>query len=888
MLYDGNAASMEALEPRLMLSADAFSWLAENLPATASTNADINGNFNWSGWQKKDNSSSASFNFSVEGTPTIETSAHGEQVLMEGLELWQNELQPMLPVLSKNVLLPQGTEIESVTIEFGDGRNIGKGIKLLSTPEAAREGEGGEYQVIYADSFDQDDAAVWNTQFYRGHSIGVLNLFPVLYDSFSGDLSFYNDMTVSVEVTEATGRTLTVQNSSEDVQAVAEMVENDSELLSYDYSLQPTGSNQLPWSGSFDYMIITNDALSGSFQTLLDHKAAKGLSTTMVTTEYIFSNYSGTENGDQADQIRHFIQDAYANWGVEYVLLGGDVSVIPERGLYGSSGSYTQNYIPGDIYYAALDGTWNGDGDSLWGESNDGTNGGDVDLVPDVKIGRAPVETIQETNNFVNKTITYEITPRDNVNSFLSAGEKLDSTTYGSYSIEQIADNIVPDSWTVDKLYDIDGTWSRDEMIAKLNDSPHLVDHLGHGMTNYVGKTYSSNVDSLTNDLPYFMYSQACDAGAFDRSDSVAEHHVKGEHGAFAVVMNSRYGWYYPGSYPGGNHHWDVQFWDAIFNEGITDLGGANNDSKMDNLYRVGTSGSNRWIHFELNLLGDPETSIHMENPEAPEPPEAPSLAVNSTGGREITLDWTGTAGDVIVERKSADGTYQQIATTSGTSYVDNNVDPQTEYVYRVRSSVVGSPTSNEMQVRTWLYGDTNGDGVVDPTDRSVLSSHYGQTGTWAEGDFDGSGSVNLLDFSWMSLNYGNSASYAGVDVTPAAAEEPTLAVSDDSTQSETDPTEYAPETVADAATEDTTFDEETEVEQTLVAEAAGRDLAHATGAERVEMVQAEANFRSPLAQTQNVEETLRSVAHVVESSEAAETDSVFDTDLTPIALISV
>ena len=49
------------------------------------------------------------------------------------------------------------------------------------------------------------------------------------------------------------------------------------------------------------------------------------------------------------------------------MLLGGDTDVIPAR--FGYVTFYTGDFIPTDMYYSCLDGTWNADGDSLWGEA---------------------------------------------------------------------------------------------------------------------------------------------------------------------------------------------------------------------------------------------------------------------------------------------------------------------------------------------------------------------------------------------------------------------------------------------------------------------------------------------------------------------------------------
>ena len=58
----------------------------------------------------------------------------------------------------------------------------------------------------------------------------------------------------------------------------------------------------------YDYVIITNEALETTFQTLADHKTGRGVRATIKTVEDIYSEYSGV---DDPDKIRNFIIDAY-------------------------------------------------------------------------------------------------------------------------------------------------------------------------------------------------------------------------------------------------------------------------------------------------------------------------------------------------------------------------------------------------------------------------------------------------------------------------------------------------------------------------------------------------------------------------------------------------
>ncbi len=94
---------------------------------------------------------------------------------------------------------------------------------------------------------------------------------------------------------------------------------------------------------------------------------------------------------DMPEQIRNYIRQAYTNWGISYVLLGGGTGIIPCRYAYVRAGLEPRDsYVPCDLYYGCLDGSWNSNGDRHWGEPTDGESGGDVDLLAEVYVDARP------------------------------------------------------------------------------------------------------------------------------------------------------------------------------------------------------------------------------------------------------------------------------------------------------------------------------------------------------------------------------------------------------------------------------------------------------------------------------------------------------------------
>ena len=108
-----------------------------------------------------------------------------------------------------------------------------------------------------------------------------------------------------------------------------------------------------------DYIIITDNQLwneqtitpagaaggdlVASFERLVEWKRQRGLSARVVTiTDIVGGRYGNFRTGsrDLQEVIRRFLKMAQASWGVAWVLLGGDVSLIPVRWVAGSREGY--------------------------------------------------------------------------------------------------------------------------------------------------------------------------------------------------------------------------------------------------------------------------------------------------------------------------------------------------------------------------------------------------------------------------------------------------------------------------------------------------------------------------------------------------------------------
>lgn len=531
---------------------------------------------------------------------------------------------PALPSCGAKILLPAGTAVERVTIVPGERiflgnyliEPIGPQFKLSEGPESVNPPRPNPSIYASEQSLPTSRFESIGTQSFRGFEILVLKLQPVEYIPATGALYYYTNLAVLVDLTETGQINPLYRGLTSDAREIRGKVDNPVTVESYAAELERDGR-------SSELLIITTPTLVSAFQPLADYHNANGLPTEIHTSTQV--------GGTNPDLMRTYIRNRYLLDGIDYVIIGGDDDVFPAKDLYVDygSGSGGITNMPGDIYCACLDGTWNYDGDSRWGEPNDGEGGGPLDLIAEVHIGRAAVGDATEAARFVNKTIWYLNGSHPQPEKVLLCGEHLGFggvSEYAGNTLEELIDGSSAHGYTtvgfpsdicsVNKLFDRDWPghdWPASQLVSRINAGIHILNHLGHGDTNYAMKLYNNDVLSqLQNTQLCFVISQTCYAGHFDDADCWAETiHIKTNYGAFAVVMNARYGFGAYNSTDGASQRYNRQFWDAVYNESEAKpiLGRALSDSKEDNLYRINESYM-RWCYYEIHLFGDPTIPV--------------------------------------------------------------------------------------------------------------------------------------------------------------------------------------------------------------------------------------------------------------------------------------
>jgi PKD repeat protein len=637
----------------------------------------------------------------------------------EGLSSGSQPGAPVVPYKTVYILLPACTTITPLDVCY-DEKVIIPDVLFSHCQIAVGQ------HIVSLDSRGAEERLSLNTQYFNtlypqslfetvslqhkyGYSILIGNIFPVQYRiSSDGTLSeIYHyptiTLTFSLQQTPLSRTIMPSTLSSDHKTCILEMVDNkqlQTILSSYNEIQKPPQRNDNqripPPTNNISYVIITNETLRDAtgeytFQDLRQSKLDKGLTATIVTVEDIVNCSEYWWNGSFGDgdplfndtqcKIRNFIRDAYETWDTTYVLLGcdGDLgSATEQQGGYIPARAfadpvyYSSNYsIASDLYYACLDGCFDANKNGIFGEIGDGFDidpvNGEVDLLAEIVVGRAPVDTKEELSNFIQKTLWYEYCEEEAylrdvwmVGEYVGfggiaefAGNYKDEIKYGSSKYGYVTEG-VPLIYDIYTLYDRDwpgfdpnhpwdSGWSKQDICAIINNGTHMFNHLGHGNNFHLMKLDEPVMmkngeilgechdirDNLTNTKFFFGYSQACHAGSFDNRDAIppqgsgdilpydaiVEHFLTGPHGAFAFIANSRYGWGKRFSTDGPSQNFDREFFDAIslYGENISSLGMAHQDSKEDNIGKISYPDAgdfNRYCYYELTFFGDPEISL--------------------------------------------------------------------------------------------------------------------------------------------------------------------------------------------------------------------------------------------------------------------------------------
>ena len=474
-----------------------------------------------------------------------------------------------------------------------------------------------------------------------GSTFASLRLNPVRYVPASQEVYLASEISITLTLT--TGRKSLAAPSPMLSEAVNTMVVNPQEISERKNLL--TGS-------TVDYLIITTSALVSAFETLATHRTnVSGMACDVVSIEDIETAYAGL---DTQEKIRNCIKHYVNDLGTVFVALGGDDTVVPARMCY-IQYAYYEEETPADLYYSDLDGDWDANGNGVYGEVED-----NLDMMPDLFVGRIPVRTEEDANAYINKLIAYETDSQAwGMDKLLLMGTQLRTTYQGDdrpsdiigdgypefrddahYEVSDsemwtrriYRDNIEP-NWepqTLGLLFDTLTSWDASDggdydlspgaINTALNQGWTHAYFSGHGnYTVWAAETngnYNSSDAKALDGLAAFVYTIACLSNGFDSAADpcLSEAFIRNPNGGCLNYAGcSRFGWgvtdYAPANSESPHTNSELyaeKYYERALKPDFISSGEAFALHKADLVPMSTSTGVHRWLQLGINLMGDP------------------------------------------------------------------------------------------------------------------------------------------------------------------------------------------------------------------------------------------------------------------------------------------
>jgi Peptidase family C25/Secretion system C-terminal sorting domain/Propeptide_C25 len=544
--------------------------------------------------------------------------------------------EPALPWLVLKTLLPPAEKAVSMDIEFSDESTFQldgylypiQAVHPLSTDKEP------DFQLDKA-VYDQNislplnPAGTIKTESWHGYNIALSSFCPVIYNPHTNSVTWYKSakITITTQVEKLNLLDKTVANfSPRNAALIQNYVANPGLTRLY--------PQRLSRENEFDLLIVSPEEFITELMELENFYNLLGRRVQYISTEFIDANLPGI---DLQEKIRNQIIYQYSDYGISSVLLAGDVEHVPARGFYcqvQSSSLYEDDNIPADLYYSALDGTWNDDNDGLWGEPEED------DLLPEIAVARLPFSNLAELTNMTNKTLLYAQSPvAADLNRPMLAGELLwpDPLTWGGDYLDLLVGNHDDNGYETTGIPTTDdivlllerenGEWSLQDFLDTINQGTSFLHHVGHANYEYMILMHLEDMISENflqlNGIDHInplLYTHGCNCGGFDQDDCIAEEALKLPNFISGFIGNSRYGWFNEGQTEGPSQHMHREFVNALYTDKINDIAQTHLLSKIETAPWITAPGQHeegalRWCFYDCNVLADPTLPIWTDQP---------------------------------------------------------------------------------------------------------------------------------------------------------------------------------------------------------------------------------------------------------------------------------
>ncbi len=288
--------------------------------------------------------------------------------------------KPLLPCYTQQFIYPLGTHINTITCQPTNIKTQTLTKPIQPTPPAIIVGQ---LHTTIQKPITYDTTtypATWYTYNIRGglhnnvrSNILEIEVYPIKYHPKLNQIEYSENIEITI-----------------------------------DYTLPPETQ---PTLVDYEFLIIAPDEYSDELASLVTHKEARGITTKFTGLTEI---YGGTGRDNQ-EKIKYYIKDAIETWGTTNVLLVGSSTKLPTRTTHVESTNPPDDEVfVSDLYYADIYNdtggfcSWDYNNNNIFGEYLDTDNIDQVDLLPDVYLGRWPAVSGTQVTTCVNKVQNYE------------------------------------------------------------------------------------------------------------------------------------------------------------------------------------------------------------------------------------------------------------------------------------------------------------------------------------------------------------------------------------------------------------------------------------------------------------------------------------------------
>ncbi len=376
--------------------------------------------------------------------------------------------KPVLPVVTKLFSFPVGTKINQVEVIFSNEKVIELSKKIVPFIEP---------ELVSRDAISKKEY-VKDISVYESEE-----LYPTIGHSYIMTAGLDNNEHVSYLIVDCYPVRYSPKNN---------LIYHSEKVEINVFYHVPKISVLFP--DEYDLIIIAPKEYSNAIQPLISHKENYNIKTLFKSTEDIYLEYTGR---DEPEKIKYFIKETVENFGASYILLIGSIYKLPIRTSSVKLWDRWQEDTLTDLYYSDLldangdFSSWDSNNNNIFGETGEDQ----LDLFPDVHIGRLACDEIKEVEIVVDKIIHYETETfyQDWFDNMIFIGGNTFRWNPGNEGEElnEMIMDIMSDFNPSYIIWASENNFNRKTISGAINEGAGFLDYSGHGFEHGMG-TYSS------------------------------------------------------------------------------------------------------------------------------------------------------------------------------------------------------------------------------------------------------------------------------------------------------------------------------------------------------------------------------------------------------------